>query len=138
MLRWTLSSWPTSSDHVAVVDSITLPTDMTAPQVSRAWLETRLDEFGLHAERHCDVILAADELVTNVVEHTASAPVLSLSTFPGGLRIEVTDRSPTRAQAREVADAQGGWGLRIVGEVAEEWGATHHAGGKVVWFTVTL
>jgi serine/threonine-protein kinase RsbW len=94
-----------------------------------------------------DVILVADELVTNAVLHSRSHE-------PGGtfrLRILISDGDSVRI---EVADAGGEWmsqsvrngaiegcdlggrGLRIVAALAAAWGVLGDETGRTVWFTV--
>ena len=94
-----------------------------------------------------DVILMADELVTNAVLHSRSHE-------PGGtfrLRILICDGDSVRI---EVADAGGEWaslsgrngaidgcgsggrGLRIVAALAAAWGVDGDETGRTAWFTV--
>jgi anti-sigma regulatory factor (Ser/Thr protein kinase) len=94
-----------------------------------------------------DVILMADELVTNAVLHSRSHE-------PGGtfrLRILISDGDSVRI---EVADAGGEWaspggrngaidgsglggrGLCIVAALAASWGVEGDETGRTAWFTV--
>lgn len=92
-----------------------------------------------------DVVLMADELVSNAIQHTCSGE--SAGTF----RVRVTVRAGTSVLV-EVADAGGRWGeqgagpgadgfetrgrgLNIVGALAASWGVTGDEAGHIVWFT---
>lgn len=80
-----------------------------------------------------DALLVVSELTTNTVVHTRSSPTIVASFDEGWLRIEVhdLDRSPPRA--RQSADVNGGWGLRLVAEVSDGWGWNPTQAGKQVW-----
>ena len=90
-----------------------------------------------------DAELVASELVTNALRHggmdlvrTSTAPgkiELRMTDVQPGLRIEVVDghsMPPVEVPGRE--DAEGGYGLMIVGRLAA-WGWSPTATGKVVW-----
>ena len=92
-----------------------------------------------------DVVLMADELVSNAIQHSRSGG-------PGGtFRLRLTVRPGSSAHV-EVADAGGNWtgsggepladedrlrgrGLRIVGALAATWGVHGDETGRTVWFT---
>jgi anti-sigma regulatory factor (Ser/Thr protein kinase) len=70
--------------------------------------------------------LAVSELVTNALEHGEGAIELQLSTRGDELRLEVVDqgRTPMPPALRDVpVGGPGGWGLRMVDDVADAWGA---------------
>lgn len=84
-----------------------------------------------------DLILAASELVTNAVAHSASghggAIVIKVRTAPRWARIEVTDDGPTGSPSRH-----NGWGLQIVSGVTDRSGATIEPDGRrTAWAEVT-
>lgn len=118
-------------------DSVVLPPAMSACAMARSWAAGCLAPFDLDAQVGEDIVLCIDELVANVVVHTTSSPVLTV-TIDETIRIEVADASGSAAALRDPADTRpGGWGLRIVESVADRWGsAANTTGGKVVWFTV--
>jgi anti-sigma regulatory factor (Ser/Thr protein kinase) len=75
------------------------------------------------------------ELVTNAVLHTTREAELRVRlTDDGTLRVEVRDHDPVAPRPSASAGAHGGYGLRIVAAVADRWGHTPVADGKVVWF----
>jgi anti-sigma regulatory factor (Ser/Thr protein kinase) len=98
-----------------------------------------------------DVLLLVTELVTNAVRHGgvgAEDPVrLECRSADGRARFLVTDAgawhvndgtAPRRHAPALNGDGGSGWGLRLVAEVADEWGVLAAAPGTCVWFDVTL
>lgn len=82
--------------------------------------------------RHDDAVLIISELLTNALLHGTGMPVLRLSGTAWRLRVEVTDDSPTPPVIRQ-AGPDGGWGLRLLDELARGWGTSARGAGKVVW-----
>lgn len=84
-----------------------------------------------------DVVLAASELVTNVVMH-AEAEVYGLELGywgPGRIKVTVTDDNPNRCHVPRVAFGtdESGRGLKIVARLASCWGTAQSAGHKQIW-----
>jgi two-component sensor histidine kinase len=82
--------------------------------------------------------LLISELVTNAIVHTGTWVGMELRLAGRRLRCAVADESsrvpvPRRCEATDNA----GRGLRLVEELAEEWGETTWM-GKAVWFEVDL
>jgi anti-sigma regulatory factor (Ser/Thr protein kinase) len=81
--------------------------------------------------------LMTSELATNCVRHAHSDFELAIHRSREEIRVEVSDhgqgqpvmRSPTPRE-------QSGRGLRIVQELAEDWGITPSPNGKLVWFAL--
>jgi two-component sensor histidine kinase len=86
---------------------------------------------------HAAVALLVSELVTNVVEHTASAPVVTLRIEPDLIVINVEDAS-TSLPVGEAPDAGlRGLGLAVVENLADSWGVrAKQNGGKIVWAAI--
>jgi anti-sigma regulatory factor (Ser/Thr protein kinase) len=91
-----------------------------------------------------DVRLVTSELVTNVVLHTADGGALrAWDPKPAvPLRIEVEDQDiaardvvvrDAAARAADDGPRVGGRGLRIVDDLADDWGIIATETGKVVW-----
>jgi anti-sigma regulatory factor (Ser/Thr protein kinase) len=76
------------------------------------------------------------ELVSNVVRHAHSPIDVDLNWNDGTLRAEVRDGSSIIPAVAELADADGGYGLRIVEAFAQDWGIKQLEHGKAVWFTI--
>ena len=103
---------------------------MLARAFLRAALETwRLDGFGQITE------LLASELVSNVVVHVNAPMTLRISKGSTSIRIDVEDPSRTLPELRHPdVDDEHGRRVLIVSELADDWGAERHEGGKTVWF----
>jgi anti-sigma regulatory factor (Ser/Thr protein kinase) len=79
--------------------------------------------------------LLTSELVTNALVHAGSRVELAVSTFGGGIRVEVGDTSRATAQPRAIgAEAVAGRGLHIVEAMSSRWGTNAGGAGKRVWF----
>jgi anti-sigma regulatory factor (Ser/Thr protein kinase) len=81
---------------------------------------------------HDQVILVVSELVTNALIHGAGAPVLRLTCGESRVRLEVGDARTEIPRPRE-PDADGGWGLHVIEQLATGWGVSPRDDGKVVW-----
>jgi len=82
-------------------------------------------------------MVVVDELVSNVVRQAHSEIEVDLTWDDGTFRVEVRDGSSILPAVADLADADGGYGLRIVEAVAEDWGVRQLDGGKAVWCTLT-
>ncbi|MEV6260821.1 ATP-binding protein [Streptomyces sp. NPDC051784] len=81
--------------------------------------------------------LLLSELVTNALIHTRNGAVVTVTTAPGRVRVEVRDFVPGQEPAPYVPNADDGThgrGLLLVQNLADSWGVTAQALGKVVWF----
>ena len=91
-----------------------------------------------------DAELMVSELVTNAVLYGRSAVALTVAVADGVLEVGVTDRSPLLPAPRMAAAgqapwrAEGGRGLRMVDQLADEWGVAALAEGKQVWFRLSV
>ncbi len=85
-----------------------------------------------------DAMLVASELVSNAVRHSGATEdellTVMLKVDGGEMSITVVDpgRSGTVARPRGKPDPSGGFGLRLVEELAIRWGASR-ADGHRVW-----
>ena len=81
--------------------------------------------------------IVVSELVTNSVRHSGGQPgdpiLLRLSAPGRGVRVEVVDdgRGFRPSVHQPPADAESGWGLFLVDQLAKRWGISD--GGRVVW-----
>lgn len=101
------------------------------------------------------ILLLTSELVTNAMLHGRSRIGLDVSIHPGAIPAQgaggggadegpavlvgVTDESPMVPRQRPRSRSnEGGRGLQIVQELADEWGwlPLDDTGGKIVWFRV--
>ena len=92
----------------------------------------RAHSSSLDAKQRDDAALMVSELVTNAVQHGVGAISLRIDIEPAGLRIEVSDEGEVALSPSPSPGAHGGWGLRLVEELADEWGV--RAGSTRVWF----
>lgn len=115
-----------------------LPSDGRAAGQARRLVRERLAAWEL--TELCDTVaLLTSELVTNVLIHTTSAPRLSVARSGSGVRVAVADDSPVLpAQRRQSQEATTGRGVRLLVELADDWGWQLDGDrGKSVWFVVT-
>ena len=114
------------------------PHSVGAARLARLWVADEIRAMDLGQDRREEVALLISELVTNVVRHTDSDPVVSLRAERGRLVVGVADSSVRPAAVRDPdPDRPGGWGLRLVEQIADSWGTQHlDDGTKIVWFTV--
>src|SRR5262245_46475504 len=116
--------------------SASFPAARNAPHDVRVFLREQLTDWDAADLAETTEILVS-ELVSNVVRHANSTIDLDASYADGTLRIEVRDGSSIVPAIKDLANAEGGFGLRIVEAVADEWGVTQLATGKAVWFTIS-
>jgi anti-sigma regulatory factor (Ser/Thr protein kinase) len=92
----------------------------------------------LSTEQASAAELLVSELVTNALVHAGTAIRLSLSFGAGDvLRVAVEDGSPHHPAPQHSVDTAGtGRGLRLLEELADDWGVDSTATGKTVWFEV--
>jgi anti-sigma regulatory factor (Ser/Thr protein kinase) len=90
---------------------------------------------GESVERCEQMVLLTSELVTNAVLYGRSAVQLVISWAPGHMRVEVGDDNARPPVLRSSdPSAIDGRGLRLVNELADDWGVQHEGDGKHVWF----
>ncbi|WP_405901739.1 ATP-binding protein [Streptomyces sp. NBC_00727] len=81
--------------------------------------------------------LLLSELVTNALVHTDDGAVVAVSVAPRRLRVEVRDfvtGMPPESHVPPADDGTHGRGLILVESLADSWGVSPRALGKVVWF----
>jgi anti-sigma regulatory factor (Ser/Thr protein kinase) len=116
------------------VDLVSLPADGRAAGAARRFVRNQLTRWQLDGLIDTAVLLTS-EVVTNAIMHTASAPSLGLARSGAGVRVTVVDGSavPPRRQWHSTS-ATTGRGLRMLEELADEWGWNPRGAGKAVWF----
>jgi anti-sigma regulatory factor (Ser/Thr protein kinase) len=90
-------------------------------------------------DREIDIeaaVLLADELVTNVIQHTHSSGIdLLVEEEADGVRVGVHDDEGALPERRSVdSDELSGRGLTLVERLARRWGVDRAEDGKVTWF----
>lgn len=111
------------------------PYAVTAARLALADVESRLDPSVAY-----DVRLLVSELVTNSVQHAGVGPEESIAMrvrlLGDGVRIEVSDSGAGfDPPAAPPPDADTGWGLFIVEQLADSWGI-ERSGEPCVWFEI--
>jgi anti-sigma regulatory factor (Ser/Thr protein kinase) len=97
-----------------------------------------------HLPRADDLRLLVSELVTNSVLHGGAGPddrvQLNVELPDGRVRVEVCDQGgewaqQVRSTSVDSDETPGGWGLMLVGALADSWGV--EAGDRTcVWFEI--
>lgn len=89
----------------------------------------------LDVQQREDAALLVSELVSNAVQHGIGAIWLRIDVETNGLRVEVSDQGNVAVAPSPMPGAHGGWGLRIVDQLADDWGVLE--GSTRVWFRLT-
>ena len=110
--------------------TVSLPRDHGAPGRARALLRAHAD--GLDRKRLDTAVLLISELVTNAVLHGTGEIRLMIDVGNGDARFTVCDEGSGTPIVRPEPGPDGGWGLRLVGELAARWGVRE--GRTQVWF----
>lgn len=110
-----------------------LPRDVVAAREARVVVRELLQTWG-YGTLVDDAILVVSELVTNAIEHAASAVAVVVNRSGDGVRIEVRDEGSGVPQPRQPGDsAEAGRGLMIVSALASAWGVEAGPPSKTVW-----
>jgi anti-sigma regulatory factor (Ser/Thr protein kinase) len=107
-----------------------------APGRARQALRSWLGDVDCDDPVSEDALLVVSELVTNVLMHTTSDPVVVADFDDHRLRIEVHDHDPHGPVLESTAEV-GGFGLSILTSLCDAWGWEPTDSGKRVW-TETL
>jgi anti-sigma regulatory factor (Ser/Thr protein kinase) len=111
------------------------PYAVTAARLALSDIDSRLD-----ASIAFDVRLLVSELVTNSVKHARVSEddsiLLGVNIHEDVVRIEVRDSGPgfEPPPAAPPDDADEGWGLFLVEQLADEWGVDRDR--QAVWFQI--
>jgi anti-sigma regulatory factor (Ser/Thr protein kinase) len=100
---------------------------------ARHHVRDRLATWQVDEDRAYTAQLIVSELVTNAIRY-ARAPIVLRLINDGTLTFEVRDASlaaPHLRHARTIEE--GGRGLFIVGQLAQDWGSRYTRDGKTVW-----
>jgi anti-sigma regulatory factor (Ser/Thr protein kinase) len=105
-----------------------------APRSARRWITAALRTWGQHPDLLDEAELVVSELATNAIVHARSAFSVSVRSEGGRVRLSVSDTSPVAPFVRDPGpSAMFGRGMRLIGDVASDWGVDVAAGGKTVW-----
>lgn len=97
-------------------------------------LQDALDRRGVPDESQHVVLIVANELAANAVEHVGGAVEVVAAFSPGWVRIAVSDDSPRAPRVRpHDPRAPRGRGLQMVDVLASRWSWSVDGIGKTVW-----
>ncbi|HET9059011.1 MAG TPA: ATP-binding protein [Acidimicrobiales bacterium] len=121
------------------VHQLHLPCRLSSVKLGRHFARDVLAAAGL--VELCDTAqLGTSELVANAVRHAGTDILLTVS-LSNAVTISIEDhqpelRRPMPPRSDELGES--GRGLHIVAAVSQDWGVRSIAGGKVIWFTLSL
>jgi anti-sigma regulatory factor (Ser/Thr protein kinase) len=111
--------------------STNLPRSPDAASAARHLVNSRTASLGFQQRE--DAALMVSELITNAVVHGVGAISLRIDVeADAAVRVEVADEGNIRVAPSPEHGAHGGWGLRIVEQLADDWGVLE--GSTRVWF----
>jgi anti-sigma regulatory factor (Ser/Thr protein kinase) len=115
-----------------------LPRHPAAASQAREWADRLLRAHGVSEPARESARLVSSELVTNALRHGRGKVELRLRMLDQFLRIEVVDEGIDQAPAvrHDAPGEPGGWGLRIVDQLAAQWGVFE--GTTHVWADLRL
>ncbi|WP_431961395.1 SpoIIE family protein phosphatase [Actinacidiphila sp. bgisy160] len=117
-------------DHIATWE---LPSDPATVARARHHTTSQLATWGLE-ETSFTTELLVSELVTNAIRYGKPPIQLRLIHNNTALITEVTDTSNTTPHLRRARTYdEGGRGLLLVAQLAQQWGTRHHPRGKTIW-----
>ena len=113
---------------------VLLPADVSSVPTARHFVESILSGWGLR-DLGWAATMVVSELAANAALHARGEGFrVRVSTQAEGVRLEVDDSSLRLPQQRTYSsDATTGRGLKLVSELAEEWGVDPTDSGKTVW-----
>jgi transcriptional regulator with XRE-family HTH domain/anti-sigma regulatory factor (Ser/Thr protein kinase) len=113
-----------------------LPSTDLAPCLARAaFVATAV---GIPTDVFANAELLTSELVTNSVRHADSEWIeIDIMLTTDRLRIDVCDQSDATIRPR-TPSMDGGWGLALMGEIADRWGVERLNPGKKIWIEFDL
>jgi anti-sigma regulatory factor (Ser/Thr protein kinase) len=112
---------------------------LTTPTRARRRLADQLHLWGITADVSDAVLLVANELVANAVDHARTELELTVTLDSTVIVVEVHDQSTLQPclQPLDPAAARGR-GLQMVNALAKSWSCIRHAGGKTVQAVIVL
>jgi anti-sigma regulatory factor (Ser/Thr protein kinase) len=113
---------------------VTLPASVSSVPTARHFVESILSGWGLK-ELGWVATLIVSELAANAALHARGEQFsVHVRTEGSGVRLEIRDGSMRLPQQRSYShEATTGRGLKLVSELAQDWGVEPGTSGKTVW-----
>ena len=112
---------------------VTLPGETSSVPTARHFVESILTAWG-QPEHGWTAALLISELSANCALHARTSFTVRVELAGTTVRLSVADGSRRAPAVRDYGtDATTGRGLRMVGQLATDWGVELHEGGKTVW-----
>jgi anti-sigma regulatory factor (Ser/Thr protein kinase) len=112
---------------------------LTTPTRARRRLADQLHLWGITAAESDDILLVANELVSNAVDHARTELELVVSFDGTAFVVEVHDQSTLEPCLQPLnPTAARGRGLQMVNALAKSWHCIRHAGGKTVQAVIVV
>jgi anti-sigma regulatory factor (Ser/Thr protein kinase) len=109
-----------------------LPRSPASAGVARRLVDDHTRTLG--PQQREDAALLVSELVSNALLHGVGDISLRIDIEADAVRVEVSDEGNVALAPSPTPGAHGGWGLYIVGELADDWGVLE--GSTRVWFRI--
>lgn len=107
----------------------------TPGSISLARQLVHLHTGALGSDQRDDAVLMVSELLTNALVHGIGEISLRIDAEGDTVRVEVSDQGAVKVEPSPTPGAHGGWGLRIVDQLADDWGVLE--GSTRVWFRLS-
>ena len=124
--------------------SLAVPVEAEAPAIAREVVAHALVGVPVPRDRIEDLRLLTSEIVANAVRHAGLAEKdtigVAVEVSERRVRVEVADDGPgfdPLDLPESSLDGIGGWGLRLVKQLADRWGVIMNEPNHV-WFEVSL
>lgn len=116
---------------------VTIP---ASPQAATLARRAVAEALGPHHPKLDLALLATSEIVSNAVRHgdlESRDPILLEIERPSRrTRVTVSHPGAVVGSTRPTDPGPGGWGLKIVDAIANDWGIGHHRGKVRAWFEI--
>ncbi len=122
-----------TGDGLAERASTWFPERPESVSAARLYTTSLLKEWGA-TRQLAEASLIVSELATNAIRHAHSGFELNISRVDDTVRIAVSDESPRVPVVQNLQPGSvSGFGLRLVDEIASQWGYEVGVDGKKVW-----
>jgi anti-sigma regulatory factor (Ser/Thr protein kinase) len=115
---------------------VTLPGETSSVPPARHFVESILTAWG-QPDHGWTAALLVSELTANCALHARTTFTVRVELVETAVRLAVSDGSTRAPAVRDYGrEATTGRGLRMVGQLASDWGVDLHDDGKTVWAVI--